>query len=169
MPPLVIVLMGPAGAGKSTVGARLAAALGWRFEDADTYHSPANLARVARGEGLTDADRAPWLARLASEIQIAVGRGMPMVLACSALRRVYREALVSRTPAASVRFVHLEVRPAELAARLAARTGHVAGPALLASQLLALEEPAPGEGILSLDGERPVADLVEEIRLRCGV
>src|SRR5688572_6177196 len=136
MTPSVIILMGPAGAGKSTVGARLANSLSWSFADADAFHSATNLARFARGEGLTDEDRAPWLARLAAEIETALSRGTPMVLACSALRRAYRQALLPTTAAeGAVQFVYLRVQPAMLAERLSARKGHVAGPALLPSQL----------------------------------
>ena len=170
MPPLVIVLMGPAGAGKSTVGSSLADALGWRFLDADAYHSPANLERLARGEGLSDVERAPWLTALAREIQSALGQHRPLVLACSALRRTYREALVPpEAVSGPVRFVYLRVSRAALAERLESRRDHVAGPGLLASQLETLEEPTREEGVFTLDGECPVAQLVAEIRLRCGV
>jgi len=162
--------MGPAGAGKSTVGAYLATALGWRFTDADDFHSAASLARFARGEGLSDDDRAPWLGRLAAEIETALVRGTPMVLACSALRHAYRRALLPTTAAeGDVQFVYLRVQPATLAARLAARMGHVAGPALLPSQLALLEEPSLFEGVITLDGEQPVEDLVGQIRHECGV
>jgi gluconokinase len=162
--------MGPAGAGKSTVGVRLASEMGWRFTDADAFHSAASLARFARGEGLSDEDRAPWLGRLAVEIETTLARRMPMVLACSALRRAYRRALLPSTAAAGdVQFVYLRVRPATLAARLSARHGHVAGPALLPSQLALLEEPSSFESVITLDGEQPVEDLVRQIRHECGV
>jgi gluconokinase len=162
--------MGPAGAGKSTVGARLANALSWRFTDADAFHSATNLARFARGEGLSDEDRAPWLARLAAEIETALSRGTPMVLACSALRRAYRQALLPTTGAeGAVQFVYLRVQPATLAERLSERKGHVAGPSLLPSQLALLEEPSLFEGVITLDGEQTVEDLVRQIRHECGV
>ena len=91
---IVIVIMGVAGSGKTTVGSALAAARGWRFVDADDVHAPASVAKMARGEALTDADRAPWLARLRAIIVDALAQKTPLVLACSALKAAYREALV---------------------------------------------------------------------------
>ena len=170
MPPTVIVLMGPAGAGKSTVGRSLAESLGWRFTDGDAFHSAANRALLARGEALSDADRAPWLTALRQEIATAIAREERMVLACSALRRVYREALLPPGGARRrVCVVYLRVSAAELAHRLRSRVGHLAPVELLDSQLATLEEPAPDEGVLTLDGERPVRALVEQIRRSCGV
>jgi gluconokinase len=162
-PTLVIVVMGVAGAGKTTVGQRLAATLGWPFADADAYHSPENVARMRRGEGLTDAERQPWLATLAALIADHVARRAPLVLACSALRRTYRTTLAPASLGDAVRFVHLQVSAATLAERLATRPGHYAPPALLASQLATLEPPAPDEGVLTLDGEQPVEAIVAEI------
>ena len=163
---MVIVLIGPAGAGKTTVGIALAHALGWRFVDADDFHSPENRARLARGDALSDADRAPWLASLREEIERAVEKGESLVLACSALKRSYREALRPRSARAAeqVRFVYLKATPERLDTRLRSRVGHFAPPELLASQLATLEEPAPAEGVLTVDAERPVADLVAGIR-----
>ena len=167
--------MGPAGAGKTTVGERLAAALGWRFADADAFHSPENVARMRRGEPLTDADRAPWLAALRAHIADTLARdprarGDRLVLACSALRRAYRDALVpSEVPLGAVRFVYLHVGRDELARRLAARRGHYMPPALLDSQLATLEEPAPDEGVVTVDAERPVDDVVAAVRSVLGV
>ena len=170
MPPTVIVLMGPAGAGKSSVGRSLADSLGWRFTDADAFHSPVNLERLARGEALLDADRAPWLAALGREIATAIAREQPMVLACSALRRVYRQAILPAEGAGQrVRVVYLRVSAAELARRLQSRVGHFAPVELLQSQLETLEEPVPDEGVLTLDGEQSVQDLVQQIRRSCGV
>ena len=162
--------MGPAGAGKSTAGRSLAGTLGWRFTDADAFHSAANRARLARGEALSDADREPWLDALRREIATAIARGEPIVLACSALRRSYRELLLP--PGAARRQVcvaYLRVSAAELAHRLRTRVGHFAPVELLSSQLATLEEPAPGEGVITLDGEQPEQALVQQIRRSCGV
>ena len=151
--------MGVAGSGKTTVGRALAARLGWAFEDADDYHDPSALATMARGVGLTDADRAPWLARLAALVRQRADEGPPTVLACSALRSRYRAVL--QGDRAEVSFVWLDVPPAVLAQRLADRQGHVAGPDLLPSQLAAFEPPA---GAVRLDGTRPVERLVDDAR-----
>jgi carbohydrate kinase (thermoresistant glucokinase family) len=169
VPPTVIILIGPAGAGKSTVGHSLANTLGWRFVDADAFHSPENRERLARGEALSDADRAPWIAALRGEIESAVASQEPMVLACSALRRAYRDALLPEAVRQRACTVYLRVSAAELAKRLRARVGHFAPVELLHSQLETLEEPEPEEGVTTLDGERPVLELVHQIRRSCGV
>jgi gluconokinase len=141
-----VVIMGVSGSGKTTLGQALAARLGWPLLDADDYHTPDARARMQRGEGLRDADRAPWLARLHAELQTRPGG---VVLACSALRARYRQALGE---ADGARFVYLRVPVTLLQARLSARQGqHYAGPALLPSQLATLEEPAAAEGALVLD------------------
>jgi carbohydrate kinase (thermoresistant glucokinase family) len=162
--------MGPAGAGKSTVGQSLANALGWRFTDADAFHSEANRARIAHGQPLSDADRVPWLTALRREIATAIARGEPMVLACSALRRAYREMLLpSGDTRRQVCIVYLRVGEAELAHRLRTRTGHFAPVELLRSQLETLEEPEPVEGVVTLNGEEPTRTLVQQVRRSCGV
>lgn len=153
----VIILMGVAGAGKTTVGVRLAAALGWSFLDGDALHPSSNVDKMRRGIALTDADRAPWLERLRGAIEHYLAMGEPAVIACSALRRSYR-ARLRVDP--RVRFVYLRGAEPLLRARLAARRGHYAGEALLASQLAALEEP---RAALVLDAGLPVDALVERI------
>ena len=154
-PPRVVVLMGVAGAGKTTVGTALADALGWAFVDADDHHDEAALAKIGRGEGLSDTDRAPWLERLGALVRRRAEGGPPTVLACSALRAAYRDALGAGRPGVVVAW--LDVPPDVLAERLAERRGHVAGPDLLPSQLATLEPP---DDAVRLDGTAPVSEVV---------
>ncbi len=165
--PVVIVLMGPAGSGKSLVGERLATALGWPFYEGDAFHPPANVARMHAGTPLTDADRAPWLAALAAVVARSVAEVTPAVLTCSALKRAYRRALVpAGTASGAVRFVYLRADAAVLATRLAGRSGHFFAAALLASQLDVLEPPVDGEPapVLTVDASRTPDQLVGEVR-----
>jgi len=136
---MIVVVMGVAGVGKTTVGKRLAAALGWEFHDADDFHPPENVAKMRAGIALTDADRAAWLERLRSLVADVSRAGRSAVLACSALRRSYRERIAA--PGADVRFVHLTGDPALIRARLVGRRAHFMPPALLDSQLETLEPP----------------------------
>ncbi|GAB5536988.1 MAG: gluconokinase [Rubricoccaceae bacterium] len=152
----VLILMGVSGAGKTTVGRALADRLGWAFEDADAYHSAEALAAMARGQGLTDADRAPWLERLQGVIRQRVAEGPKTVLACSALKAAYRTALGAELGA--VRVIWLDAPPDLLAERLRQREGHTVGPSLLPSQLDTLEPPSQA---LRLDASRPVHELVD--------
>jgi gluconokinase len=137
---VVVVLMGVSGAGKTTIGERLAAALGIAFLDADDLHPPANVAKMARGEPLDDADRAPWLAAVRRAIDARLATGLGAVVACSALRQSYRDAL--DVPRPDVPLVWLTAPAHVIADRLAARHGHFMPPALLPSQLATLEPPA---------------------------
>ncbi|MEO7404930.1 MAG: gluconokinase, GntK/IdnK-type, partial [Burkholderiales bacterium] len=135
---LVIVVMGVAGCGKTTVGKRLSAVLGFDFFDADDFHPVENVAKMHAGIALTDADRTPWIDRLNDLIRKhALERGGRMVLACSALKVAYRMRLVAGC-ADDCRFVHLSGDKATMAARLAARAGHYMNPALLDSQFAIL-------------------------------
>lgn len=139
---MIIVVIGVTGAGKSTVGEALAKRLGWRFIEADDFHLEASWKKLERGEALTDADRAPWLARLKAELAKVAASGESAVLACSALKQAYRDALKPANIAAGeLRFVYLNADPALTAQRLEHRSGHRASPRLLQSQLAALEEP----------------------------
>ena len=139
----IFVVMGVSGCGKSTVGAQLAAALGLEFLEGDTLHPPGNVARMAAGVALSDADRAGWLQTLAERIGEARLAGTGLVLSCSALKRAYRDIL--RQGAPDLHFVHLQGDYEVLAARMAARTGHYMPMSLLASQLETLEVPGPQE------------------------
>lgn len=153
--------MGVSGAGKTTVGVALAQAIGWTFVDADDFHSPENKAKMHRGVGLTDADRAPWLAAMRDYLDRSLAAGARVVLACSALKQAYREALMPESAAGVVRFVYLEVPAEVLHQRLAQRHHPFATPALLQSQLETLEEPHDAHRI---DGTKPVAAIVSDIR-----
>jgi carbohydrate kinase (thermoresistant glucokinase family) len=140
MRPAAIIVMGVSGSGKSTIGALLAEVLGWPFADADGFHPAANVAKMAAGQPLTDADRGPWLDAIAAHIDAARGTGQPVVVACSALRRAYRERL--RAGHGDLIFLHLAGAPEVIATRQAARQGHFMPPSLMASQFATLEDPA---------------------------
>ncbi|UBV43368.1 gluconokinase [Deinococcus taeanensis] len=135
--PQRLIVMGVSGSGKTSVGEALAAALHTTFLDADNYHTTEARARMHAGQALTDADRAPWLARLRQHL---CGHGR-LVLACSALKRAYRDEL--RVP--GVQFLFLDVPELLLRDRLQRRTGHYAGVSLLDSQLTTLQRPGPDE------------------------
>jgi carbohydrate kinase (thermoresistant glucokinase family) len=149
-----VVVMGVAGSGKTTVGERLATALGARYVEADSAHPPENIAKMSAGIPLTDDDRWPWLERLAGEL----AGGDPVVVTCSALKRRYRDVL--RT-AGSVQFVYLAIDRRAATERMAARRDHFMGVGMVDSQFAALEPPSPDEtDVITIDGSRPVADLV---------
>ena len=159
----VVLIMGVAGAGKTTLGQALASELGWAFEDADAYHSAASERKMAAGQGLTDTDRAPWLDALAALVRERVEDGPPTVLACSALKAAYRARLGADRP--EVEVVWLDVPAAVLRERLAARRGHPVGPSLLPSQLSTLEPPADA---VRVDATRPLDHLVGVLTERLG-
>lgn len=165
---MIVVMAGVSGSGKTTIGMLLAAHLGWPFEDGDALHPAANIAKMRAGIPLTDSDRRPWLAALGAwmDQQIAVGRSA--VVACSALKRSYRDQLCHGRP--EVRVVILDVDQATLAARLTARHGHFFPPQLLASQLAELEPPGPGEKqALVMPATGPPAEVAAEIIRRLGL
>ena len=140
MRPAAIIVMGVSGSGKSTIGALLAERLGWPFADADGFHPAANVAKMAAGQPLTDADRWPWLDAIAAHIGASRTAEQPVVVACSALRRAYRERL--RAGHGDLIFLHLSGAPEIVATRQAARQGHFMPPSLMASQFATLEDPA---------------------------
>jgi len=156
-----VVLMGVSGCGKTTVGVALAHTLGWRFVDGDGFHPPANVARMRAGQALGDTDREPWLDRLNAVLRHGVAKGEPAVLACSALKRTYRERLAQRVP--GVLFVHLTGSFELISSRLAARRHEYMPPTLLRSQFDTLEAPAEA---LTVDVSAPVDEVVERIRAR---
>lgn len=150
--------MGVSGAGKTTVGQLLAAELGWDFSDADDYHSQTNIEKMRNGIPLADADRAPWLETLRRMIADAIKTGKNIVLACSALKRNYRDLL---RVGPEVRFVYLKVPPPMLHERLQARRGHYMTEQMLTSQLATLQEPQ--HAVVIDDGPPPV-EVVRNIR-----
>ncbi len=165
--PRVIIVMGVAGSGKTTIGEELAARHGGEFHDADAFHPPENVAKMAAGHPLNDADRAPWLTRLWREVVDATPRGKLCVLACSALKRAYREKLgVGITD--DVALVYLKGDAITLTERIEARAGHFMKSGMLESQLATLEEPGPEEGI-TVDISGTVNEIVDEIGAALGL
>jgi gluconokinase len=145
-----IVVMGVSGAGKSTVGTVIAQHLKCPFRDADSFHPPANIAKMSRGEPLTDEDRWPWLRAIADWIAQHRKAGTTGVATCSALKRAYRD-IVTHNQSADVRLVYLKGDFALIDARLTARKGHFMPPALLRSQFDTLEEPRADERAITIE------------------
>jgi carbohydrate kinase (thermoresistant glucokinase family) len=147
--PVVLVLMGVSGCGKTTVAELLADRLGWPFQEGDALHPPANVEKMAAGHPLTDEDRWPWLDLVAAWIGQQLDSGRSGIVTCSALRRVYRERLDRR--GSGVLFVYLAGDYDLIAARIAARHGHYMPPSLLESQFSTLEEPVADEPAIRVD------------------
>ena len=157
----VLVVMGVAGVGKSTLAAALAERLGWPLQEGDALHPAANIARMTAGEPLTDADRLPWLDAFGAWIDGQLRRGGSGVVTCSALKRAYRDRLAKGRP--GVTFVFIELDQARVAERMAARKGHFMPPSLLGSQFADLEPPRPHETVIVVDGAAPIAAQVEAV------
>jgi gluconokinase len=157
--PAVVIVMGVSGSGKSFLGSRLAAALGWRFLEGDDFHPPANIAKMSAGIPLDDADRAPFLAAIRAEIEASLSRGEGTVIACSALKESYRRTLV--VDPSRVKIVHLSGSPALIGERLARREGHFMKASMLPSQLAALEAPRDA---LVLDAASDPAAMIARVR-----
>ena len=143
--PTVLILIGVSGSGKTTIGRLVAQRLGWDFFDADDYHPPENVAKMQRGVGLADVDRAPWLDAVRSLVELRLADHRSAVIACSALKRSYRARLQGGD--SQVVFVWLDPDREVLERRLAQRKGHFAGPDLLQSQFDALEPPSSLEAV----------------------
>lgn len=158
---MIIVIMGAAGSGKSTVGRRLSEQLRWVFLDGDAVHSPENIAKMARGMPLTDEDRRPRLHALRTSIAEWAAHHIGAVLAASLLKQTYRDTVVGGYEETEVKLVYLQASRALLQTRLTTRTGHFAGIALLDSQLALLDEPADA---LVADASQSPDHLVQTIR-----
>lgn len=159
--PLVLVVMGVSGSGKTTVGALLAGRLGWNFAEADDFHPAANIAKMRSGIPLDDSDRLPWLQAIAAQIDRWRAEGRSGVVTCSALKRRYRDIIVGERP--EVRIVYLKGDRELIAHRLAARHGHFMPATLLDSQFANLEEPGPEERPIIVQIGDPPSVLVERI------
>jgi gluconokinase len=165
---VILIVAGVAGSGKTTIGALIAGQLGWQFADADSFHPESNVAKMRSGVPLTDEDRLPWLQAIAEWVDARTAEGVSAVVACSALKRSYRDLLLSGRP--EVQMVFLQVSHDVLLRRLASRVGHFFPRQLLDSQLAALEPPQPDEGVHTVladeDPMRTAARVIALLGLR---
>lgn len=159
-PARLLVVMGVAGCGKTTIGSELAAAIGGSFLDGDTFHPASNIEKMSRGEPLTDDDRWPWLERFASEIAAQDGL---VVGGCSSLKRLYRDC-IRKTAGEPVLFVYLDGSRELIASRMSLRTGHFMPTSLLDSQFEALEVPGQDENAIAVDISGTTDEVVRLIR-----
>jgi gluconokinase len=159
--PCALVVMGVSGSGKSTIGEKLAERLGWSYEDGDKFHPPSNVAKMSAGQPLTDEDRWPWLQAIANEIDRVCEAGEHAVIACSALKRAYRDILVHGRN--DVRIIYLKGTQDLIASRLALRKGHFMPPGLLASQFRTLEPPDASENPVTVSIDASVETIVDDI------
>jgi carbohydrate kinase (thermoresistant glucokinase family) len=153
--------MGISGSGKSTVAEKLAARLGWPFEEGDTLHPEINIAKMHAGIPLTDADRQPWLERVAAWIDSQRANKQPGIITCSALKRAYRQFIIGDRP--EVRLVYLRGGRDLIAEHVAGRRGHFMPASLLRSQIDTLEEPDPSEDSLTIEASAPPDQIAEEV------
>jgi gluconokinase len=165
--PCALIVMGVSGSGKSTIADKLAKRLSWIYEDGDRFHPASNVAKMRAGHPLTDEDRWPWLQAIADEIERVCKAGERVVIACSALKRAYRDVLVHGR--ADVRIIFLDGTKDLIASRLAQRKGHFMPPGLLDSQFKTLERPDTSENpvTVSIDDsvEAIVDDIIRQLRL----
>jgi gluconokinase len=165
--PCALVVMGVSGSGKSTIADKLAERLGWRCEDGDRFHPASNIAKMSAGHPLTDEDRRPWLQAIADEIDRVCKAGERAVIACSALKRAYRDILVHGRD--DVRIIYLNGTEELIAGRLAQRKGHFMPAGLLASQFRTLEPPGPGEHPVTVSIDASVDAIVDDIVGQLGI
>jgi gluconokinase len=166
-PPCALVVMGVSGSGKSTIAEKLAERLLWRYEDGDKFHPAGNVAKMSAGHPLTDEDRWPWLQAIADEIDRVCKAGGHAVIACSALKRVYRDILVHGRN--DVRIVYLDGTEQLIADRLVRRKGHFMPAGLLASQFGTLEPPAANENAITVSIDASVDAIVDDIVRQLGL
>lgn len=164
IPPLVLVVMGVSGSGKSTVAAELQRLLGWRYQEGDDLHPPANVEKMRSGSPLDDADRLPWLAAVARWIDERLAAGEPGIITCSNLKRAYRDLTIGRRP--GVRLVYLRADEALLTERVARRSHRYMPASLLRSQFETLEEPGADERPIVVTIDRPAAEIARDVLRR---
>jgi gluconokinase len=165
--PCALVVMGVSGSGKSTIADKLAERLGWSYEDGDKFHPASNVAKMSAGHPLTDEDRWPWLQAIADEIDRVCKAGGHVVIACSALKRAYRDILVHGRD--DVRIIYLDGTEQLIADRLARRKGHFMPAGLLASQFRTLEPPAASENAVTVSIDASVDAIVDDIIRQTGL
>jgi gluconokinase len=165
--PCALVVMGVSGSGKSTIADQLAKRIGWTYEDGDRFHPASNVAKMKAGHPLTDEDRWPWLRAIAAEIDRVCQAGEHAVIACSALKRVYRDILVHGRN--DVRIVYLDGTQQLIADRLAKRKGHFMPPDLLPSQFRTLEPPGSDEDPVTVAIDASVEAIVDDIVHQLGM
>lgn len=165
--PSVIIVMGVASSGKTSLGERLAEELGWPFRDADSFHPPENVAKMAGGTPLNDEDRKPWLAAIAAWIDALRAAGKHGIVTCSALKRAYRRVIVGDRP--DVALVYLKGSRELIGERMAQRQHHFMPTALLDSQFATLEEPSVDESPLVMSVELAKDEIVARVRAELGL
>ena len=165
--PCALIVMGVSGSGKSTIADGLAQRLGWTYEDGDKFHPASNVAKMSAGHPLTDEDRWPWLQAIADDIDRACKAGEHVVIACSALKRSYRDVLVHGR--GDVRIVYLSGTQELIAGRLAKRKGHFMPPGLLASQFKTLEPPDTDENPVTVSIDASVEEIVDDTVSQIGL
>lgn len=158
---MILVIMGVSGSGKTTIAQGLSRKLGWQYQEGDALHPPSNVAKMSSGTPLTDADRLPWLHKIAARIEEWRAAGVSGVVTCSALKRSYRDIIAGNRP--DVVVVYPKGSQALIAGRMAERKGHFMPASLLDSQFRILEEPSPDENAITVDIERAPDAIVDEI------